>query len=143
MAGLKKGEVWKLEYIVPIEDDSGVERVLGLAREYVQFMGFEGVETTFFVTSIMEVARNMLDRCARGMVGIRAISMESEKRLMFVFSNYWESKEDVRLRLQNDALVSERSPMKFSRKSGMTDEVEIISEIGGRGMIELRIRKRQ
>lgn len=142
MAELKKGEDWKVVNIVPIEDDSGVERVLELAREYVQFMGFEGVETTIFVTSITGVARNMLDWCARGMVGIRAISMGSEKRLMFVFSNYWESKEDVRLRLQNDVSLSEASPMKFLGKSGMTDEIEIISEITGGRMIQIRIRKR-
>ncbi len=142
MAELKKGEDWKLVNIVPIEDDRDVNRVLELAREYAQLMGFGGVETTIFVTSIAEVAKNMLDWCARGMVGIRAISIGSEKRLMFVFSNYWLGKEDVRWRLQNDVSESGTSPMKFSGKSGMTDEVEIISEIEGGRMIQIRIRKR-
>ncbi len=140
MTEQKKVEDWKLVNILPIEDDRDVNRVLELAREYAQFMGFKEVETTIVVTSLSELARNILDHSARGTVGIRASSFGSKKRPMFLFFSHRISKEDVPWRLRDD--VSENGTLRigFSGRGGMADEIEIESE--PEDVTTIQIRKR-
>jgi hypothetical protein len=129
MVELKKEEDWKLENIVPLEDDHDVNRVLELATEYAQLMGFGGAETTIVLTSIIDLAKNMLAHSTRGMVGIRAISIGSKKRLMFLFLHHWIGKEDVRWRLRDDVLGNGTLQMvRFSGRTRMADEIVIESD---------------
>lgn len=100
------------------------------ATEYALFMGFGEAETTLVVTSVLEVARNILVHAGKGTVTFRRCSMGEKRGLEVVFADQGPGIEDIQQVLRDHYSTNGSLGIGLPAAKRMMDELEIESEPG-------------
>lgn len=127
MAEMKKNEDWK---VISVEEEHHLGMVWRAARECAQVMGFGEVERALIITSVLELARNILVHAGKGIVTIREVSNGEKRGLEIVFADKGPGIVDVERVLKGGYSTKGSLRIGLSGAKRMMDEMEIKSELG-------------
>lgn len=124
---MQRGEDWK---VISIEEEHHVDMARRAAKECAQLMGFGEIKTALIVTSVSELARNILVHAGRGTVTFRTVSEGEKKGLEIVFADQGPGIEDIARVLKGGYSTKGSSGIGLSGAKRMMDEMEIESRPG-------------
>ncbi|MDI6777293.1 MAG: anti-sigma regulatory factor [Syntrophales bacterium] len=127
MAEINRADKKKVIYI---EEEHHVDMARRAARECAQLMGFGEIKTALIVTSVSELARNILVHAGRGTVTFRTVSTGEKRGLEFVFSDQGSGIEDIERVLRGGYSTKGSLGIGLSGVKRMMDEMEIKSRPG-------------
>lgn len=122
-----RDEDWK---VISIEDEHHVGMARRIAKECSVLMGFGEVKTALIVTSVSELARNVLVHAGKGTVTLRAISRAERRGLEIVFADQGPGIEDIERVLKGGYSTKGSLGLGLSGVKRMMDEMEIESRPG-------------
>ena len=93
-------------------------------------MGFGEIETTLILTSVSELARNILVHAGKGKVAFSTLSMGGKRWLEIVFADQGPGIKDVTRVLRGGYSTNGSLGIGLSGTKRMMDELEIESEPG-------------
>ncbi|RJQ29298.1 MAG: ATP-binding protein [Peptococcaceae bacterium] len=116
--------------IISIEEEYHVGVVRRIAAEHARLIGFEEIRTTLIITSVSELARNILVHAGKGTVTFRGISTGEKRGLEIIFADRGPGLEDT-ARVFSDGYSTKGSlGIGLSGAKRMMDELEIESRPG-------------
>ena len=122
---MRRDKDWE---VIHIEEEHHVGMARQAVRKYAQLMGFGEVEMTFIITSVSELARNILVYAGRGTAAFRQVSKEKKKGLEIIFADKGPGIEDIERVLRGGYSTGGSSGIGLSGAKRMMDELEIKSE---------------
>lgn len=127
MAEIKREKDWK---VMHVEEEHHVYMVRRAVRECARSMGFGEIMTALIVTSVSELARNILVHANKGMVNFGAVSMGEKKGLEIVFDDKGPGIKDIARVLRGGYSTKGSLGIGLSGAKRMMDELKIESNPG-------------
>jgi len=127
MVNIEKDEDWK---VIPIEEEHQVGMARRLAKKCARLIRFEETKISLIVTSVSELARNILVHAGKGTVTFRIVSRGEKRGLEIVFADQGPGIEDIARVLRGDYSTNGSLGIGVSGAKRMMDELEIESEPG-------------
>ncbi|MBI2820714.1 MAG: ATP-binding protein [Acidobacteria bacterium] len=120
-----------IEMIVPITCDASIVQARLQGREFASQLGFAGTDLTVIITTISELARNIVARAKRGEIRLRPIKAGVKEGIVIVAQDYGPDIHNLPRTVLGDFSVTGRPVSSLSRAKRLADKFNIVSKIGG------------
>jgi serine/threonine-protein kinase RsbT len=118
------------EHRVPIASDKDIVEARQLARALAEQLGFSPGDATVVATAVSELARNIVDYAAPGMVAVSPLENGRRRGLVLVASDDGPGISDVALAMRDGYSTAGRLGLGLPGVRRLMDEFEIVSEPG-------------
>ncbi len=118
------------EIRVPITHEADIVTARQSGRELAARVGFSGSQLTVIATAISEVARNIVNYAARGVIILELLQQETRQGILVVARDEGPGIPDVTLALQDGYSTGNSLGLGLPGARRLMDEFEIVSAPG-------------